>query len=120
MRNLVGLDSHDANTACAEELIRAGIPMAHNVNPGEVKSGVGGALCGWTFYRAWRYWSASGPALPLSVARVLWRDHGGYVRAGGDCDCREPTGSGYPRTTNYHIDTPEGLVAFAAVLRNLP
>ena len=87
---------------------------------GEVKSRATGSLAGWTFTRAWYYWMASGPRIPVDVAQVFWGRHGGSARAGGDGGWRMPTNGGYPGTGSYHIDTPAGLAAFAELIRSLP
>lgn len=88
----------------------------------EVPTGALGYLegTGWTFERAWRYWIAEGPGLPLEVAERLYQDLGSEVRVGGDCTGPSPRstyhGFGVPL---YHIDTPRGLKALADALKSV-
>lgn len=85
---------------------------------GEVKTGVQGVLHHWVFKRNWYYWVATGPGLDIDTAMNLWQQMGHDVRANGDCACRSPYmwNQGFA-TTSYHIDTPEGLLYFANVLK---
>lgn len=92
-------------------------------------------LPGWKFDRRWVYWSAScdytyetpieewiekygidsttplptriyaGTLLSLERAKVMWREHGGTIRADGHCGSPEPT----DEVDCYHIDTPQSL-----------
>lgn len=116
-------NAHVANAVVRYELRDAGILAVEApddaVARGEVPATVTGGLHGWTFERAWHYWIAIGPPIPLDVATSLWQDHGKDVRAGGDCACREPAADGWPGRGCYHIDTPGGLAAFASVLRKV-
>lgn len=97
------------------ELTRAGIEPVHQFEQqrGEVPAHWTGKLCGWKFFRAWYYWIAEGPSLPLEQAAPLHILFGDEVRVDGNCACPAPTGP----VGGYHIDTQDGLCAFAAVLR---
>lgn len=72
----------------------------------------------WQFERAWYYWRASGPGLPVEIAERLHAKHGQVVRVGGHCGCPSPRewykGFGVGL---YHIDTQDGLNALADALR---
>jgi hypothetical protein len=117
MKNLAGVRC-DAEVLA--ELAAAAIPAVPETLPQRNREPVtewGGALAGWTFRRAWYYWCADGPELPLDVALRLHASHGTVVRAGGDAGCRAPTVDGYPSADSYHIDTAGGLRAFADLLR---
>lgn len=136
MKNLAG--SSEATLRAVEELAAAKIPLvpARDMG-GEVASAVEGelraGLHSFHFVRRWAYWSAScAPGLPADVASRLnatpcnsvgthysgrpgtlgavARAHGyaggmeeEQLRKWGACD-------------SWHIDTPEGLAAFAAWL----
>ena len=88
-------------------------------NQGEVKTSVRGSLPGgWSFFRAWCYWVVDGPGLPPEYSYPLDDQHGREVRANGDCAARGARfwGKGFA-TSNYHVDTQEGLNALAAALK---
>lgn len=57
----------------------------------EVCSSLTGRIGKFTFRRKWSYWVING-ALPLEYAMAIYADPVGrqYVRAGGDCACRNP------------------------------
>ena len=84
---------------------------------GEVPSKVFGELSMWGFRRAWYYWVANGPGLPVEVAERLHASHGTQVRVAGHCGCPSPRewykGFG---VGSYHVDSPEGLKALADAL----
>lgn len=114
----------EVTAICEAELRAAGIEVRkeyflHRLN-GEVPAGVIGELGGWAFHRAWYYWVAQGPGLPLSVAEPLHVAHGRTVRVAGHCGCPSPRewfhgfGCGL-----YHVDGPEGLRALADALRSV-
>jgi len=58
---------------------------------GEVCSSLTGRIGKFTFRRDWSYWVITG-ALPLEYAMAIYANPVGrqYVRAGGDCACRNP------------------------------
>lgn len=87
---------------------------------GEVPTKFIGQLCGWGFTRAWRYWVADGPGVPPARAEEFHRTWGREVRVDGHCGCPSPLEwfHGFAVGT-YHVDTLEGLVAFAALLRSI-
>jgi hypothetical protein len=121
MKNLAG-DSRADNTI-RQELRRARIPMKDTpLGRTEVPFTVIGRLGAWTFKRAWYYWMAHaeyGKGLPEEKAEALntrWREEvrvQGY--AGGTDVAQWLTGAGTIDT--YHIDTQEGLNAFAKAIR---
>ncbi len=105
-------------TAVAEaELVAAGI-QAHilpfTLGRSEVPSCAMGSLAMWSFTRAWYYWVAKGPGLPVEIAEKLHQSHGQEVRVDGHCGCPSPRewfkGFG---VGHYHVDSPEGLKALA-------
>jgi hypothetical protein len=107
-------------TATAEaELREAGIEVAMlwNVIQGEVPSLAFGSLSMWSFKRAWYYWCAEGPGLPVEVAEKLHAELGREVRVAGHCGCPSPRewykGFG---VGSYHVDTQRGLNALAAAI----
>ena len=110
-------------TAIAEaELKAAGIDVtiAGIFSRGEVPSQAYGSLSGWGFERAWYYWTANGPGLPVEVAERLHATHGTQVRVDGHCGCPSPREQHHGfGIGNYHIDTPEGLKALADALRSV-
>ena len=60
------------------------------------------------------YWLAEGPGLPLQAAKELQQSHGTTVRPGAASPGRYFRGSAIHV---YHIDTQEGLNAFADKLK---
>ena len=123
MRNVAGRTDFASLDAELElELRGAGIEAKRLPgilrSTGEVKTAVVGTLGPWIFHRAWTYWVATGPGLPLEYAEQLDRTFGQEVRASGDCACRGPRfwykGFACPM---YHVDTPAGLNALASALR---
>jgi hypothetical protein len=87
---------------------------------GEVKTSVIGALHGWQFKRAWRYWMCSGPGIEIAAAERLQEQHGESVRANGDCACRGPRfWFGGLACGSYHVDDAEGLKALADTIKAL-
>ena len=104
-------------TATAKkELEQAGIAVEPHQFRGEVPSGVFGTLNGWTFERAWRYWIAAGPALPMDAAMDLYDRVGRQARAGGHGDGLSPEEWGSDR---YHCDTPRSLSMLAGAIRSV-
>lgn len=118
MTNLAGVRTCDATILL--ELQAAGID-AYRIpflEPGEVPTQIVGFLAGWKLTRAWRYWVASGPGIPPRIAQLLHEQHGSAVRVEGHCGCPSPLEwAGGFAVGEYHIDTQDGLTAFAAVLR---
>lgn len=84
----------------------------------EVPSDVMGSLSMWSFRRAWYYWMAEGPGIPPHIAEKLHATHGKVVRVAGHCGCPSPIEwyEGFA-VGGYHIDTQDGLNAFAEMLR---
>jgi hypothetical protein len=110
-------------TAIAKaELEAAGIDVTIlRITPcGEVPSQAFGGLSMWGFRRAWYYWIATGPGLPVEVAEKLHAAHGTQVRVDGHCGCPSPRewfkGFG---VGCYHVDSQEGLKALANAIRSV-
>lgn len=104
------------------ELTAAGV-QAHImpvVLDGEVRTRVMGSLdpYKWQFERAWNYWVATGPGIPVDYATALHNVHGKVCRVGGDCTCPSPLkayrGFGVGL---YHVDSPDGLKALADTIK---
>lgn len=101
------------------ELWAAGIGVSSIRFPvrGEVPTRSYGVLSMWGFQRAWYYWVAKGPGMPVEVAERLHESHGKEVRVDGHCGCPSPRewfkGFG---VGHYHVDTPEGLKALAEAI----
>lgn len=111
----------DNDEVLARELQAAGIEAV--VLPvstrSEVKTHVVGRLADqWSFTRAWYYWVAEGPGLPVELAEQLHAQHGHVVRvdgfAGGICPRERYKGRG---VGHYHVDTVEGLKALADAIQ---
>jgi hypothetical protein len=123
MNNYAGRDDVDINLM--EELMSAGIPFV-DVDwikkhcTGEVKTGVIGQLNKWSFKRAWYYWVAEGPGVPPEYARRIYATHGKDVRVEGHAGSPDPIeyNNGFA-VGLYHIDTQEGLTAFADLLKQI-
>jgi len=117
-------DHADTDDILKQELTDAGIKFEFldilRKHSGEVKTGVIGGIFGWTFKRAWTYWSCEGPGIPVEAAEKLHKVYGKVVRVDGDCGCPSPRerfhglGCG-----SYHVDTKEGLKALVETLRNI-
>lgn len=86
----------------------------------EVPAAYIGELCMWGFKRAWYYWVAEGPGIPPDKAQEFWEEWGTQVRTEGHGGCPSPLEyrQGFA-VSMYHIDTLEGLVAFADLLRSI-
>lgn len=86
----------------------------------EVATAVRGGLHGWSFERAWYYWVAKGPGIPIDDALDLDMRHGRVARANGDCGCRGPLFWNHGLATGfYHVDSQEGLNALADKIREI-
>lgn len=116
--NLAGTSNSEAARA---ELVAAGIPVVAFARYGECKVDVIGVLHGWVFDRRWYYWAASsatGSEIDTAAASVVRFDdeHGASVRAhgyagGGALSMCESV-------CTFHIDTADGLRAFAEFLNS--
>lgn len=124
MKNYAGDKDEALDVALKEELETAGFEILEMPESMRSKREVGtrivGILHGWSLTRAWYYWVAEGPGIPVEEAVKLQESHGKQVRANGDCVARGPLfwNKGFP-TTMYHIDTAEGLKAFADVVHGI-
>jgi len=89
-------------------------------NLGEVPTQYVGSLCLWTFKRAWYYWVAEGPGVPPAKAEPFHQTWGKQVRVAGHCGCPSPREIHRGFAVGlYHIDSQEGLNAFAELLRSI-
>jgi hypothetical protein len=112
----------EVTATCEAELQAAGIEaqkLSYKFN-GEVPAGVVGSLHGWGFRRAWYYWVADGPGIPLEAAERLHETHGQQVRVNGHCGCPSPREylHGFA-CGKYHVDGPDGLKALADTIRSV-
>lgn len=138
MINLAGKPKDICDEQCRKELEEAGIPIfPHDLGggDGEVKTSVFGFTAidnqkfgnkrqpHWIIKRAWYYWVAtlqlpSRSNLTMEQAMELHAKHGKVVRADGHCGAPSPEeawgADGIPYL--YHIDTQEGLNAFAKAI----
>lgn len=109
MINLAGVLT--ADEYIREELYLAGISEDTEKSAGEVPSTFIGKLPGWTFRRAWTYYTVTCLlnylGLPYSVAVELherrypissrtYNTLGQVIRVGGDCTCPHPEDCVYP------------------------
>ena len=123
--NYAGRDDVALDDLIIAELTEAGIttftlPEGMRKGQGEVKTIILGEFHGWAFERAWYYWIAKGPGIPLEPAMDLHAAHGQVVRVEGHCGCPTPLElcKGMP-VTSYHVDTPRGLKALQEVITKL-
>lgn len=106
------------------ELQQAGIkasgPHEWLRTKGEVPFAYVGDLGKWGFQRFWAYWVAEGPGVPPDKAEEFHKAWGQQVRVEGHCGCPSPLewNRGFA-VGSYHIDTQEGLNAFAELLRSI-
>ncbi|RJQ26726.1 hypothetical protein C4577_02960 [Candidatus Parcubacteria bacterium] len=105
-----------------EELRTAGVftHQYHRRTNKEVPTIYVGTHRRWLFERAWRYWVATGPGIPPDKAEDFHKKWGKEVRVEGHCGCPSPLewNSGFA-IGMYHIDTQEGLNAFARLLEQI-
>lgn len=124
MRNLAGVPAEEADRVVTEELLTAGIAAIPGLFVGEVKTSRGGVLEAHgravTLRRAWYCWIATihGPPVPLAPMRALNDGYGREVRAGGYSGGRD-TQRIAAGLSVWHIDTAQGLKAFADWFRGL-
>lgn len=140
MRNLAG--SNDATTMAAGELTLAGIPVVNSPKPdGETHAKVDGELRAgaylFRFVRGWAYWKVScSPELPVDLVLQLnatpFEGQGNKYSGGAPVLGSVARAHGYARgmeeeqirewgpCDSWHIDTPEGLAAFASWCRTSP
>ncbi len=86
----------------------------------EVPTKIMGVCESWRFRRAWYYWVADGPGIPPQRAEEFHKKWGQEVRVSGHCGCPSPLEyyKGFA-VGSYHIDTQEGLKAFANLLKSI-
>lgn len=114
----------EVNETVRAELTAAGIEIEEHDflirMCGEVPTKIIGSLAGWSFRRAWRYWVAEGPGVPPEEAEQFHRIWGQQVRVAGHAGCPSPLAYYHGFAVgSYHIDTQEGLNAFADLLRSI-
>lgn len=116
----------EVDAQCLRELGAAGVkhepeePADWLREKREVPFGYIGTLCGWSFRRAWYYWVAEGPGVPADKAQAFHETWGQQVRVDGHCGCPSPLEWHHGFAVGmYHIDTQEGLNAFAGLLRSI-
>lgn len=124
MKNLAG--QWRCDDLIPGELVYAGITPVYHIEQrsGEVPTHFTGELHGWTFERAWYYWVARGPRLPLEYASPLHKLFGTEIRVAGHC-CPSPeewygpdgVTKGDGSVALYHVDTQEGLAVLAATIK---
>ncbi len=86
----------------------------------EVPTKYVGSLAMWGFRRAWRYYIASGPGVPPDLAEEFHGKYGKQVRVQGHCGCPSPLEYNHGFAVGmYHIDSQNGLNAFAELLRKI-
>ena len=126
-------DVEEVTEVCKDELAAAGIELysetcvsAEGLEnlilrlAGEVPSKVWGRIGPWTFRRAWYYWIAEGPGIPVEPAMKLFETHGEDARASGDAACRSPLFWYQGFACNvYHVDNASGLKALAETIRSI-
>ncbi len=121
MKNLAG--DANCNADIERELLEAGIkvvPETPERGRSEVPWRIVGTLRGWRFVRAWYYWMVSTKynPLPMAVAEELHQKLGEEIRVDGHCACPSPSEWwGERPADHYHIDSQEGLNAFAEALK---
>jgi len=117
-------DLHELDTKIRLELEHAGVQVSiadKTPDLGEVYTRVSGKLWGWHLKRAWRYWvvTTKKNGLIHENANKLHEFAGTLVRVNGHCGCPSPTDQNGDRpVTNYHIDSQDGLNAWAMAVRN--
>jgi hypothetical protein len=124
--NLAGMGRrapYRVDAILANELAQAGINVYRldeiaRAGNGKPQSVIVGALYRWHFQRAWYYWIAEGPGIPVDIAMKLHTAHGTSVRVDGHCGCPSPLewSKGKP-CGHYHVDNQEGLNALAETIR---
>jgi len=154
MINLAG--DKDCDKHIKEELSIAGIPTIQLLNnmTSEVPASIIGCFNGFTFQRAWYYWTVKG-YMPLQYANELYDKYKDLnIRVVGHCGnphpeewseskdyknkcqqyidkyfnkemtyeetnniCKKIEKQGEQFITHYHIDTQEGLLRFAEIIK---
>jgi len=113
----------DVDDALIRELDLAGIehqkfPESYRDYYGEVKTIILGTMLGWSFKRAWRYWIAEGPGVPLKHAMSLHLKFGQEARVAGHCGAPSPLEYFHGLAVgSYHVDTLTGLKALADTIK---
>jgi hypothetical protein len=122
MINLAG--NKDCDEQVVKELNLASISIHRFYEPlnNEVPTRIMGYLGAWTFTRAWYYWVAEAPfahGVPKHIAIEFNKKWFSDVRVDGFAGGKEvDTSQAYrPTVESYHIDTQEGLNAFADMIK---
>lgn len=124
--NLAGADPQTRNDVTGKELAEAGIPFAEERAEKGLDGSVVGVLKGpaveIVLTRRWAYWEADG-LIPYATALRLWespeKDAIRVQGYSGGCHPRKFALDIGPEwfVLRYHLDSVEGLQAFAAILR---
>lgn len=113
----------EVDTQCLKELNEAGITYEKAEflrRKQEVPSSLIGSFCMWGFRRAWYYWIAEGPGISADKAEEFHKTYGTQCRVNGHCGCPSPLEQNHGfGIGHYHIDTQEGLNAFAQLLKSI-
>lgn len=114
----------EVDTQCEKELTEACIPMERGGEIYRRNKEVPVSFCGnlvlWGFRRAWYYWVAEGPGISADKATEFHKTYGTQCRVNGHCGCPSPLEQNHGFGIGlYHIDTQEGLNAFAQLLRSI-
>lgn len=122
MINLAGTGNDEQ---AKKELEEAGIeifayPESYRTS-NECKLTVVGTVGPWLFTRSWYYWVAKGPGINIEQAVQLNEKYGTVVRADGYAGGIEDLWDHFKgfAVGTYHIDSQEGLNAFAALLKKI-
>jgi hypothetical protein len=115
-------DPSEVNSFLRSELLQAGIGVTDSIVNlcCHVQTSISGTLGPWSFLREEMYWVAEGPGMPMQAAMELQADYASTVRVGGVAGGTDPRKyfSGFSIPV-YHIDTHEGLLAFANKLKEI-
>ena len=115
----------DVDEQLSAELAAAGIETLRlrYKSSGEARTSVMGVIEPWDFRRAWRYWIAEGPGIPVDLAERLHAEYGTEVRVGGSCVCPSPREHYHGFGVDlYHVDVTalgRGLAALAKMVREV-
>ena len=113
----------EVNKQVFKELTEAGIEIYQNklfINTsGEVPTDIIGTFDKWGFRRSWYYWVATGPGIPMEIAREFNRKWRQEVRIEGSAGGQSSTYNNGFAIGYYHIDSQEGLNAFVELLKSI-
>lgn len=122
MINLAGTGNDEqAKKELEEAGLKATMQFEGYEKTNECKLRVTGSLDSWRFTRSWYYWVAKGPGINIEQAVQLNEKYGTVVRADGYAGGIQDLWDHFKgfAVGTYHIDTQEGLNAFAALLKKI-